>query len=732
MSTPNELRLRYFIQLASNIGVTAKREATEFERAQDQMTRSTRNTDRAARDLERTLGQLANNTSVDRQVRFFDRLADSVGRARAQVRQLQQAIASGVAALPALSSAATAGAAGVYTADRLMRSPREFDFQLRQAALTAYGAQGVDAARVGMRSLQGSVDSSVRRFGGTREQALSGYKLLIGTGAFNADEAEKLLPDVQEAAVGTATQVEKLSSLAMRMKTVMSIPVDKMRVAMSRMSRVGQLGSVELDQQAGFIADLSGQYGAIGYKGERGAVAAAVDLQLAFKAAGSAESARTILENFYGKTLSPDTAKDFARIKGRDGKPIDLYGEIAKRRAVGMDGVEAFMDLSDQVLASTGGDKRVRAVLAGVDLRNSGQAEAAVEGVKDVFERAGMGTFLQDKEAMRGFLALSKQRQDRAAMIDTAMADRGQTLDTITALVQQSPEVQRQKALAEAAIATQRAFEAVAEPVNGMVSGAAALAQEFPRLAAAIAGVAAAGTVATAVGVTAGLVSGAAGGFRLRSAAGATATAAAAAVKAAPRAYNPFAGLGVTMPAAAAAAPTLMQRMAGAGRWLGPAVAALGVGLESYDAITDERLTAMGKARGVSEAFGGAGGAWAGAKAGAALGSLAGPLGTVAGTLVGGTAGYMLGKWGVSSMWGDNPQRDYVRLTDPKGAALASVPGGGQATVQLGEGVLRLDVRVSSDGSVSTSTETLRPMQLLRVEAGSTDPGSFAALSGGR
>lgn len=48
MSTPNELRLRYFIQLASNIGVTARREANEFDRAQDQMTRSTRNTDRAA------------------------------------------------------------------------------------------------------------------------------------------------------------------------------------------------------------------------------------------------------------------------------------------------------------------------------------------------------------------------------------------------------------------------------------------------------------------------------------------------------------------------------------------------------------------------------------------------------------------------------------------------------------------------------------------------------------
>lgn len=107
-------------------------------------------------------------------------------------------------------------------------------------------------------------------------------------------------------------------------------------------------------------------------------------------------------------------------------------------------------------------------------------------------------------------------------------------------------------------------------------------------------------------------------------------------------------------------------------------------------------------------------------------------FGTIAGGLIGGAAGYMIGKSGVNMAWGDDPQRDFVKLTAPNGQTLGNLPGGGQATVQIGEGVLRVDVNVRSDGTVGTSTTTLQPMQLLRVDSGSTDPGSFAALGGSR
>lgn len=158
MSTPNELRLRYFIQLASNIGVTARREANEFDRAQDQMTRSTRNTDRAARDLERTLGQLANNTSVDRQVRFFDRLAESVGRARNQARQLREQIALGAQNLPEL---AAMGTAGYYAGRAVMAPPLKAFANLEEATI---------GLRTAMLDTTGKVDASFTRIAKKAEE----------------------------------------------------------------------------------------------------------------------------------------------------------------------------------------------------------------------------------------------------------------------------------------------------------------------------------------------------------------------------------------------------------------------------------------------------------------------------------------------------------------------------------------------------------------------------------
>jgi len=169
------------------------------------------------------------------------------------------------------------------------------------------------------------------------------------------------------------------------------------------------------------------------------------------------------------------------------------------------------------------------------------------------------------------------------------------------------------------------------------------------------------------------------------------------------------------------------------GKWAGPALSAASFGLESYDVLTNDDLSGWGKARGVSMAAAGAGGAWLGAKAGMALGSAVMPgMGTVAGGLIGGGLGYFAGKYGLGGMWGADPARDYVKLTAPNGAALGAMAAGGGATIQLGEGVVRLDVRVTPEGGVFTQTTVDKPMALLRVEAGSTDPGSFASMSGGR
>jgi hypothetical protein len=62
---------------------------------------------------------------------------------------------------------------------------------------------------------------------------------------------------------------------------------------------------------------------------------------------------------------------------------------------------------------------------------------------------------------------------------------------------------------------------------------------------------------------------------------------------------------------------------------------------------------------------------------------------------------------------------------------LGQAAQGGVATVELGQGQLQINVQVSSDGTPSVSTSVTREIPLIKIDAGSTNPGSFAAASGG-
>ncbi len=702
MSTPNELRLRYFIQLASNIGVTARREANEFDRAQDQMTRSTRNTDRAARDLERTLGQLANNTSVDRQVRFFDRLAESVGRARNQARQLREQIALGAQNLPEL---AAMGTAGYYAGRAVMAPPLKAFANLEEATI---------GLRTAMLDTTGKVDASFTRI------------------AKKAEELGNLLPGTTKDFFLSATELIRQGVK----------PEQVAGGALEASAKFGVLMKIDQGQAARTIAKVREAYGL----GESELPAMADLMQRAS----------------YSSGIDPQDFLDVARYAAPTYNTMKLTGLGNAKQLLAIQGMAAGVGLESTSFGTNFAQMLSR--LSQVDqrvARNSPEARA----VQDLLRKhkidlsfygkdgefSGIENMLTELAKLRGLSSVDKQHVAKLMFGDEAgrpaqiLIDKGLEAyrTQLAGIDSQASLDQRLDMVLGSLTAKLEALAGTLENVMARMAAPLGLGSK-PYIDSAngvmgsLGGYFESNPAVGAIGLTGLTIGAAAAGIRgsgallsmVRGARGAGA--AAAAVQAAPRAYNPFAGLGVTMPPAAAA-PTLMQRLAGAGRWLGPAVAIGSAGYESYQAITDEQLTAMGKARGVSEAVGGAALAWGGAKAGAALGSMVMPgIGTFAGGLIGGAAGYTLGKLGVSSLWGDNPQRDYVRLTDPKGAALASVPGGGQATVQLGEGVLRLDVRVSSDGSVSTSTETLRPMQLLRVEAGSTDPGSFAALSGGR
>ncbi|MEY2840432.1 MAG: hypothetical protein RJB60_2731, partial [Pseudomonadota bacterium] len=244
------------------------------------------------------------------------------------------------------------------------------------------------------------------------------------------------------------------------------------------------------------------------------------------------------------------------------------------------------------------------------------------------------------------------------------------------------------------------------------------LAKEYPAMASAVAALSGAAMVAAAglgaVGL-AGLLTGGAGasgaaGKLLPGLFGAGAAGAAGAMG----------KMGLPLPGAMKGVRFLEGNM-------GKVLPGLGFLMDAGGALTDDHLTAEGKTRGVARAGVGGAAGWAGASAGAALGTMLMPgFGTLAGGVVGGALGYFGGGSAFDGIWKPNAERDYVRLTDPKGQPLdgAAAAAGQATTVQLGEGRMTVDVRVTDERVLANPYVTQQP-SLVKINPGATNPGGM-------
>lgn len=705
MST-QELRLRYFIQLASNIGLTAKREAQEFERSQDQMTRATRQTDRSAKDLHHTLTTLANNTSMERQVGYFDRLSASVERAHQRARQFKQTMMAGAQALPEL---ALQGAAGYYAGRALVAPPVRAYADLEEAT-TGLKTAMLDA------KLQ--VNKAFPAIAKKAEEL--GNKLPGSTKDFFQGATELIRQGVSpELVAGGALEASAKFGVLMKMNQ------GQAAATIAKVREAYGLQANELPQ----MADLM----------QRTAFASGVNPQDFLITAGyAAPTYNTMKLSGLGKARELLALQGLAAGVGLEGSSFGTnFSQMLSR-----------LSQTDSRLSRKSPEaKQVRELLAshGIDMSFYG-ADGEFKGTENM---------LAELAKLRKLSTVDKQHVTKTLFGDEAgrpaqiLADKGleayreqlQRMDSQASLDQRLDLVMTTFAakleslggtitnvMAQIATPLGNAAKPMMDRANGFLGGFGGFVSDNPVAGTAgLLGVGLGGAVGAwrGSGALFNMVRGGSAGLG----AGVGASAATAAAVAA--ASNPFRGLGVTMPAPAAA-PSMLSRLAGAGRFLGPGLAVAGAGLESYDVLTNEQLTAMGKARGVTMAAAGAGGALLGAKAGAMLGTAVLPgFGTLAGGLIGGAGGYLLGKYGSGQLWGADPERDYIKVSGANGAKLGAVQPGGQATVQLGEGVLQVQITVNSDGTYGTTANMSQPMQLLRVEAGSTNPGSFASTAGG-
>lgn len=232
---------------------------------------------------------------------------------------------------------------------------------------------------------------------------LAGLETYVGKG-LDLERALAALPATGRAAKATGAQFDEMAAAGFAAMDNLKVAPEELRKAFDIMAASGKEGSFELKDMARAFPELTASAQALGMKGTAGVASLSAALQIAMKAAGSADQAANNTSNFMGKLTSPDAVEKFADFG------VDIQKELEGAVARGVDPLEHMLSVIERV---TGGDqfkmgqlfadKQVldflRAVIPNMEeYRRIKAASAGADGIIDKDYEAQMGGF---NEALR-------------------------------------------------------------------------------------------------------------------------------------------------------------------------------------------------------------------------------------------------------------------------------------------------------------------------------------------
>lgn len=679
----SNLRLRYVLDLVSNIGARANADAQVMQKAQAQMQAAITGTSSKFDNwnkvvhqggqnagvlagaitgavskfdaLDRVVARVGSNTSLERQIGYVQRLREGITATQLRAEKMADALRKG---LPAAQGAIVGAGAAGYVAKAALDKPMDYDTRLRQAASTAYAGEGLDGLRKGLRELGGLINSTVRATpGASRDGTLSAYEKLVGTGAFTDRESAQLLPSVMRTSVASGASADDLVQAAEKMKVNFGLTPDQVALGLAKIMRAGQEGGFEIKDSAKWIGPLAPMMK--GYQGMAGVEAMVTMLQQARSTAGSNDEAANNLRNFLQKIGSDSTRKDFKKAG------IDLPAEMAAGAVRGASPVDTYMAQLEKIMAKQDPEGKARAAMMAADKAATAEEKAQrYEDVKNIYRTAGLSTIINDLQEMGGYTGLAGTKDYGQKVLGAVQAENGGAVNAGYAFMAEGLGAKSTALAARKDMAMTDAMHGIEGPLGKLLDGTSLVADAFPGLASSAALASVALGALAASNVLQGLLI----------ARGAGAVAGATAAKAA---AGTAAAAGGGMMAAAVPLATV-----GAGLFAGyqsfkllDAVGQL-VGVKQREGVT---LTPQAQAR--------------------------------------------LQKPGTPFPL-QVPQMDFLSLTAP-GAASQSLGAGKTTEIKVGDGRMVIDLRVSDDRAPSALFTVQQQPSLIKINPGATNPGSL-------
>lgn len=522
-------------QAATAIEQTATRQRTAYERmSHAREVLGVRSEQTIQREIDQTTAayqrlQREGNLSADEQARHYGALQQRVQALTNEMGRLtaEQQRSEGIAARAAeaeqrrlqrqaeyleqiergrsrVQTALTVGAAvtaGAYTLKAPMQQAMSFDERLAGMANIAYAERDVRGRKVGMQELERAINRSVGKGGGgTREQAAEALDALIASGVVSSKDAMAMLPSIMRASSASGAQATELAGIGLRAQQTFKIaPADMPRILNMALA-AGQAGGFELKDMARWLPQQMAAASLTGLSGRDGFARLVALNQVAATTAGTTDEAGNNVVNLLAKINSADTAKDAKKQLN-----IDLPAYLAQQRAKGVDAIDAFGALVEQSAMKRQDYREARAKLAGPQTDEA--KRATLESMANIAQGAGIGTLIQDRQAMMALVAVMNQRQylaDVTAKVRANDRASGGAVDANYALISGTAAFQVRQAEQAKDIAQKAAMDGLTPAVGKVASVFGDLAEKYPALSGAVM------TATTAIGAMAAAAGGAA------------------------------------------------------------------------------------------------------------------------------------------------------------------------------------------------------------------------------
>lgn len=647
-----ELKLRYFLELASNIGAKSQSEAQAVERSQRAMQAAVDKTSGSVRGLDTAFARWGASQAAERQLGYMRRLAQGIEQTTAKARALATMMQTAVPKAVAMGGATTGA---FFAAKALTDKPMDYSMRLAHMSNTAFGDRDLKGRQAGKAELDTSIIKAVRYGGGTREQGAETLDALIASGAVPIETAKKMLPSLMKASSASGADASAIGNIAIKAMQTFKISEDQVPEILDIAMKAGQAGGFELRDMAKWLPQMMAAGKLSGLQGIEGFRRIVSGAQASAITSGSKDEAGNNVVNLLAKINSQDTQKDFAK------QGFNLTGKLMSARENGVNSIDAFVSFVDEISARDPKYVELQKKMAKATTKD--EKTETTEALASLLEGNAVGKVIQDRQALMYLLAEMNNRGYVKDVIGKTKTP-GSAIDAAQALISGESGYKATQLANNRDIAMSQAM-GEAGPLKKLLDGANWAAEKFPVLTATVVGTTAAlGVFATAL-MAFGLLGGrSAGGLPGRGGPGGGL----------PRAGGSPGAFPVLEGAKPTTSAGVGGKVAGGLKALGWIGSALALGSELF-MTSDEDIAKLNAADARK-------------------------------------AGGMRGK-------GYNDPR-LLAATMPSIAEQAA--GLGQpAKIELGEGRLAVDVRVTDERTTASATVTT-PMSGVKVSAGATNP----------